>query len=156
MCTLTSPWSDNKKSCQSSLKAHHLCGLVSDTSWMCNFLPHMETLQCFWPRCWFLKLMYCHFPRSFYFSAQQGKKTTKKWLRVSPSSWDIYCKYCWLSTPCLPPAVANHRGRPCSVPPLSSGRFTFAQVLLSNRHQMSFLMEGKADRQLTPSWLFLF
>lgn len=84
-----------------------------------------------------------------------SRKNTAK----SFPSWDIYCQFCGLSTPYLPPTsptVANHRGRQRSVPPLSRGRFTFAQVLLSNRHQMSFLMEGKADRQLTPSWLFLF
>lgn len=136
-----------KKKSRSSFEAP-----VSNTSWTCNFLFHLETVQYFWPTFWSWCIATFLFP---FFPAQQ-KKTL---LRVSPS-WEIYCQFCWLSTPFhLPPSsptVANHRGGRRSVPPLSQGRFTFAQVLLSNRHQMSFLTEGKADRQLTLSWLFPF
>lgn len=136
----------------SSFEAHHMYSLVSNTSWTCNFLFYLETVQYFWPTFWSWCIATFLFP---FFPAQQKKKIP---LRVSPS-WDIYCQFSGLSTPYLPPTsltVANHRGRRHSVPPLSRGRFTFAQVLLSNRHQMSFLMEGKSDRQLTPSWLFPF
>ena len=94
--------------------------------------------------------MHCHFPLSFPRPPAQQKKKKHTLLRVSPSR-DIYCQFFRSSTSLPPPTafptVDNHRGGRRSAPPLSRVSFTSAQVLLSNRHQLSHLMEDKSDRQ---------
>lgn len=128
------------------------CSLVHNTSWMCDILFHLETVQYFWPTFWSWCIATFLFP---FFSAQQRKNTAKSFPQLGyllPVLLIVHPPY----LPSTSPTVANHRGRRRLVSPLSQGRFTFAQVLLSNRHQMSFLMEGKADRPLTLSWLFPF
>lgn len=98
-------------------------------------------------------------PLSFFSHTQQKEKKQRKHCSEFPPHRDLYCQFCGLSTSYLPftsPTVANHRGGQLSVPPLSPGTLTSSQVRLCNRHQMFFLMEGKADRRFTPSWLFPF
>lgn len=92
-------------------------------------------------------------PLSTFLFLHSRKNITKSFLPLGyllPVLLIVHPSY----LPHTSPTVANHRGRQRLVSPLSQGRFTFAQVLLSKRHQISFLMEGKADRALTPSWLF--